>query len=251
MNDPHRWTDEGGEATALERDLVSAGRDAGPSPEQKRTMWGAIASQAIPPSTGPGTAPAVGAAASTGLTVIKGAAILVLLGAGIVASYRTMRGPIPPRTHSSAPATAPAGPPPPPPDEQPPGASPPRVGAPAAEGPRPVKVAVHSAPRPNAVAAAALAESMRASQLREESAMILGARRLLRAGDSAGALTLLDAARTRFADGGLVQEREALTIEALVRSGQRALATKRAEAFLRDYPKSPHGADVRSLVLEP
>ena len=66
----------------------------------------------------------------------------------------------------------------------------------------------------------------------------------------ARALALLDAARTRFADGGLVQEREALTIEALVRSGQRALATKRAEAFLRDYPKSPHGADVRSLVVD-
>jgi outer membrane protein assembly factor BamD (BamD/ComL family) len=112
-----------------------------------------------------------------------------------------------------------------------------------------MKVAAHAAPRPNAVAA--LAENTRASHLRDESAMILGARRVLRAGDPARALTLLDAARTRFPDGGLVQEREALTIEALVRSGQRALATKRAEAFLRDYPKSPHGADVRSLVVEP
>jgi len=249
MNDPRRWTDEGGEATALERDLVGAGRDAGPSPEQKRTMWGAIASQAIPTATGPDAAPASGAAASTGLTVIKGAAILVLLGAGLVASYRTMRGPIPARTQSSAPATAPAAPPPP--DEQPPGVSPSPVAAPVAEGPRPVKVAAHAGPRPNAVSAAALADNARASQLREESAMILGARRVLRAGDPARALTLLDAARTRFADGGLVQEREALTIEALVRSGQRALATKRAEAFLRDYPKSPHGADVRSLVVEP
>ena len=251
MNDPRRWTDEGGEATALERDLVGAGRDAGPSPEQKRTMWGAIASQAIPPATGPDAAPASGAAASTGLTVIKGAAILavLVLGAGLVASYRTMRGPTPPRTQSSAPATAPAAPPPP--DEQPPGVSPSPVAAPVAEGPRPVKVAAHAGPRPNAVAAAALADNARASQLREESAMILGARRVLRAGDPARALTLLDAARTRFADGGLVQEREALTIEALVRSGQRALATKRAEAFLRDYPKRPHGADVRSLVVEP
>jgi hypothetical protein len=249
MNDPRRWTEEGGEGTALERDLIGAGRDAGPSCEQKRTMWGAIASRAIPPATGPGAPPASGAAASTGLTVSKGAAILVLLGAGIVASYRTMLGPIPPRARSSAPATALEAPPPPAPGEQPPGASPPPVGAPAAEGPRPVKVAAHSAPRPNAVAA--LAENARASQLREESAMILGARRVLRAGDPARALTLLDAARTRFPDGSLVQEREALTIEALVRSGQRALATKRAEAFLRDYPKSPHGADVRSLVLEP
>jgi len=245
MNDPRRWTDEGGEATALERELVGAGRDAGPSHEQKRMVWGAIAGQAIPSATGPGAAPASGASASIGLTVLKGTAIVALLGAGIVASYRTMRGPIPPSTRSPAPAPVPA--------EQPPSAAPPLGGEPAAEGPRSVKVA-HSAPaapRPNAAAAAALAENARASQLREESAMILGARRVLRAGDPAGALTLLDAARTRFPGGILVQEREALTIEALVRSGQRALATKRAEAFLRDYPKSPHGADVRSFVLEP
>jgi outer membrane protein assembly factor BamD (BamD/ComL family) len=81
--------------------------------------------------------------------------------------------------------------------------------------------------------------------------MILGARRVLRAGDPLRALTLLDAARARFPEGILVQEREALSIEALVRSGQRALATKRAEAFLRTYPKSPHGADVKRVVLEP
>src|SRR5436190_13122962 len=145
MNDPRRWTDEGGEATALERDLVSAGREAGPSREQKRTMWGAIAGQAIPPPTGPGAAPASGAAASTGLTVMKGAAILVLLGAGIVASYRTMRGPIRPLKRSSAPATEPARPPP---SEQPASATPAPVGAPAAEGPRSMKVAPHAAPRP-------------------------------------------------------------------------------------------------------
>ena len=52
MNDPRRWTDDGGEASALERDLVVAGRDAGPSQEQKRMMWGAIAAQAIPPAAG-------------------------------------------------------------------------------------------------------------------------------------------------------------------------------------------------------
>ena len=33
MNDPRRWTDDGGEATARERELVRAGRDAGPSHE--------------------------------------------------------------------------------------------------------------------------------------------------------------------------------------------------------------------------
>ena len=96
MNDPRRWTDDGGEATALERELVRAGRDPGPSHEQRRMMWGAIAAQAIPSATGQGAAPASGTAASTALTVAKGTVIVALIGAGIVASYRTMRGAAPP-----------------------------------------------------------------------------------------------------------------------------------------------------------
>ena len=246
MNDPRRWTDDGGEATALERELVRAGRDPGPSHEQRRMMWGAIAAQAIPSATGQGAAPASGTAASTGLTVAKGTVIVALIGAGIVASYRTMRGPIPPIMQPSAPAPAPA------PHEQPqlPSVSPAPGDDPSGEAPRSAKIA-HSTPRPNAAATKEVVENARASQLREESEMILGARRVLRAGDPLRALTLLDAARARFPEGILVQEREALSIEALVRSGQRALATKRAEAFLRAYPKSPHGADVKRVVLEP
>ena len=244
MNDPRRWTDEGGDATARERELVRAGRDAGPSHDQRRMMWGAIAAQAIPSATGQGAAPASGPAASTGLTVAKGTVIVALIGAGIVASYRTMRGPTPPimQPSTAAPAL----------HEQPqlPSVSPPPGDDPSAEAPRPVKVA-HSTPRPNAAPTKEVVENARASRLREESEMILGARRVLRAGDPLRALTLLDAARARFPEGILVQEREALSIEALVRSGQRALATKRAEAFLRAFPKSPHGADVKRIVLEP
>ena len=244
MNDPRRWTDDGGEATARERELVRAGRDAGPSHEQRRMMWGAIAAQAIPSAPGQGAAPASGTAASTGLTVAKGTVIVALIGAGIVASYRTMRGPAPPITPPSAAAPAP--------QEQPqlPSVSPSPGDEPSAAAPRSAKIA-HSTPRSNVAATKEVSENARASQLREESEMILGARRVLRAGDPSRALTLLDAARARFPDGILVQEREALTIEALVRSGQRALATKRAEAFLRAYPKSPHGADVKRVVLEP
>jgi hypothetical protein len=242
MNDPRRWTDDGGEASARERELVRAGRDAGPSQQQRRTMWGAIAAQVIPPAAGQGAAPAPGAAASAGLTVGKGAVIVALIGAGIVASYRTMRGPVPPIAQPSAPASAPA--------QAPLPSVSPAPAEPPAEAPRSVKIA-HSTPRPTAAATTEVAEKARASQLHEESEMILGARRVLRAGDPLRALTLLDAARTRFPEGILVQEREALAIEALVRSGQRALATKRAEAFLRTYPKSPHGADVKRVVLEP
>jgi hypothetical protein len=59
---------------------------------------------------------------------------------------------------------------------------------------------------------------------------------------------LLDAARTEFAEGALVQEREALSIEALSRSGQREAADRRAAAFLRAYPGSPHVASVKTFI---
>jgi outer membrane protein assembly factor BamD (BamD/ComL family) len=81
--------------------------------------------------------------------------------------------------------------------------------------------------------------------------MVLEARNLLRSGDPAGALRLLDGARTAFPDGALTQEREALNIEAIARSGQSDLASRRAEAFLRDYPKSPHASDVKRYVVIP
>jgi hypothetical protein len=84
-----------------------------------------------------------------------------------------------------------------------------------------------------------------ASQLLEESQTVLEARAALRGGDSARCLRLLDQARERFGRGGLGQEREALAIEALARSGQSAAAHRRALAFLQKYPQSPYSADVR------
>jgi hypothetical protein len=84
--------------------------------------------------------------------------------------------------------------------------------------------------------------------LREESQAVLEIRRVLRAGDATSALRLLERARARFTHPVLGQEREALTIEALARSGARDAAERRAAAFLRAYPKSPHAADVRAFA---
>jgi hypothetical protein len=86
------------------------------------------------------------------------------------------------------------------------------------------------------------------SQLREESIALLAARAALRAGDAARSLTLLEQARVRFPRGALGQEREALTIQALAQSGERASARRRADAFLRAHPQSPYVADVRLLA---
>jgi hypothetical protein len=83
---------------------------------------------------------------------------------------------------------------------------------------------------------------------REESRMVAAARDALRLGDPASSLGWLERAHQKFPNGVLVQEREALAIEALALSGRRDEAEKRAAAFLRDYPKSPHAARVQALV---
>ncbi len=88
----------------------------------------------------------------------------------------------------------------------------------------------------------------RETTLRDESLAVLEARRTLRSGDAAQALRLLDQARQCFPKGALGQEREALTIEALAKSGNAASAKRRAQAFLHAYPKSPYAADLQSIA---
>ena len=80
--------------------------------------------------------------------------------------------------------------------------------------------------------------------------MIRDARQALRAGNAARALRLLEEARQLFPTGVLQQERERLTIEALVKDGRRADASARAAAFLRRYPDSPHASEIRALGLD-
>ncbi len=86
------------------------------------------------------------------------------------------------------------------------------------------------------------------SRLKEEAATLRLARSALRRGDLPGASAALEVARSQFGNGALSEEREALTIELLARSGQRAAADARAAAFLRSFPNSPHAAHVRSFL---
>jgi hypothetical protein len=83
------------------------------------------------------------------------------------------------------------------------------------------------------------------SRLREESAAVLAIRRTLLAGNARQALALLARARADFPHGALVEEREALSVRALLGSGQPDAARLRGEAFLRRFPRSPQASDVR------
>jgi len=105
------------------------------------------------------------------------------------------------------------------------------------------------------VAAFALAEGTTSASrtraemdARAESRLIAAARDALRANDVAGALRLLEQTRRQFPSGILAQEREALSVEGLVRSGQLAAARLRAQEFLRTFPASPHTARVQAAL---
>jgi len=64
-------------------------------------------------------------------------------------------------------------------------------------------------------------------------------------GDASGALMAAREHARRFRNGVLVEEREALTIQALRSLGRTAEADARAEAFMRRWPASLHGRLIR------
>jgi hypothetical protein len=67
-------------------------------------------------------------------------------------------------------------------------------------------------------------------------------------GDPGGALSLLDSYAKAYPHGRLELEAEVLRIDALARAGQTDLAKKRAEAFLKRYPKSVLASRVRGYL---
>lgn len=94
----------------------------------------------------------------------------------------------------------------------------------------------------------ASAASLASSRLREESTAVLAIRRTLLAGNAREALALLARARADFPHGALAEEREALSVRALMAAGDRDAARVRGEAFLRRFPRSPQAGDVRRLL---
>jgi hypothetical protein len=109
-----------------------------------------------------------------------------------------------------------------------------------------------TSPDPSASGAAPLPGSPeeRESRLREESEMLRQARAALRGGDTGGAMRLLEQARQKFPGGVLGQEREALSIETLAKSGARDVASARAAAFIKAHPHSPHAARLQVYVVQ-
>lgn len=82
----------------------------------------------------------------------------------------------------------------------------------------------------------------------DEARRVARARTALRSGDPKSALEELERMSTELRGGTLVQEREALTIEALAALGRQEAAQARGERFLHSFPESPYTARVRAVI---
>ena len=88
------------------------------------------------------------------------------------------------------------------------------------------------------VASPAAPASNRDLSLAEESALLEEARSDLLRGSATGALQALATHERRFPAGRMLEQREALTIQALVGAGRRDEASRRAGQFRERFPGS-------------
>ena len=87
-----------------------------------------------------------------------------------------------------------------------------------------------------------------AGRLRQEARALAHAKNALGANRAGEALALLADQSQRFPRGELAHEREALTIQSLMRLGRTQEARMRADAFVRRNPQSPVSNRIRALV---
>jgi outer membrane protein assembly factor BamD (BamD/ComL family) len=78
--------------------------------------------------------------------------------------------------------------------------------------------------------------------------MLERARAAMNAGELSRALSILDGYIDRFPHGAMAPEAAVLRIETLLKAGDRAAATRFANAFLAIAPHSPYAARVQSLL---
>lgn len=115
------------------------------------------------------------------------------------------------------------------------------------EAPRPIDA---GAPEAQPQPAPAEEEDDELAALRAERALVEAARSALARGDDTAALMFVDRHARRFARGTMSEERDAIRVQALARSGDRAAAQVRRAAFERAYPQSLFLPTIRAALAE-
>jgi hypothetical protein len=274
MSDPRRFLDDAALLSTDERRALEAGKSARPPLDAKRNVLSAVlaglpnggaAGPGGGASGGAGAGAGVGAAASAAgaggaLALVKPAVIGVALGLTAMGGFMALR-PAEPLGASGVPT--PVEVPSPPLSARPPaGSAPPAL----VVDPEPKKSEAPAPPRVRADSdqTADTPEPPRGPSVSAfpdgqerldggatgagESRAVAEARALLRGGNPTAALAALERLREKYPNGSLVQEREALAIEALLEKGDRAGARSRAADFLARYPKSPHATAARRAL---
>ena len=269
MSDPRRLLEDPAELSEEELRLLTAGADVEPPSALGTEVWAGLAAR-LPPTPGGGAphapgggslAPGAGAGAGAGggvaaaqgagasALLVKAGLALIAVGALLFAGRALLRNDITPsspavRVPALARPAASVAPASPPADPKLEAAPPPASAAPSATPLHPASAHPSKAPS----TPAPVVPSSSGSEASEESRVVGAARDALRSGNPGAALALLSEAQRRFGGGVLGQEREALSIEALAKSGQRALARTRGESFLKNYAHSPYAARIRTLI---
>jgi hypothetical protein len=240
MSDLTPFADDDSGLDPDEQRLLRAGRDLGVPRGAKRAVWVALAAGI----------PSV-AAASTATTSILTAASLVKYGAvGVLLGATTMTTVALVRSPSGAPASSPATSAVSATPRARPAVAGPRVDEPPVDlaPPLPTTAPARGEPPPAPSGPAAASARPEVAPADTESRRIAAARALKRAGRTREALAALDGIARELPNGELVQEREALAIEALLTLGDRVGARRRATAFVQRFPGSPHTATARRAL---
>ncbi|MDB4938438.1 MAG: hypothetical protein JWP87_5410 [Labilithrix sp.] len=261
MTDPKRWTETDDESEDA-RQLVTTLSKAEPTASMRASVWAKVAATlpAGPGSGGPdnGSGGAAGGGTAGAGAISTGAKLMAAaaLGAGALSIWILTRTEAPaPVSRTAAPvalATATPATPTPTPTELPvPQPLPIAIAKPTSSLPQRPTSPVAPEPTASAASPTIVPATVAADRLREETEGVKRARRLLRDKNPAAALTELDRLARLFPNGPLEEEREVLTIEALVGSTSSTtadLGRRRAQRFLAERPQSVHAARVRGLA---
>jgi TolA-binding protein len=232
-------------ATDLERRLLGAAAGEEPSPELSSRMAAAIGISAAAIGAAAGTtattAPAVGAAAASAKATAGASAlwpwisagVVVFAVAGVVVGIR-MWMPSAPATPKAAPAVMAPLP------QATPAVVPEKVAPAATDEAPPTESAPPAAHRRPA--------GGKAADLREQIALIDGARRAVKAGEGDRALESLRRYHDKYPAGSFRPEAAALRIEALAKLGRTSEARALAERFVAEHGRSPLADRVARLT---
>jgi hypothetical protein len=231
----------------LERMLLRAGRAVAPEGARERALLAASAALAASGAAAAGGLAMGNAAAGlkvSSLAALKWVGVLGLAGAGVVTGAAAIRHvqriaasqSLAPSVVASGSKAAPRG----------------RVESmpltPSTSVLELAPTAPSRAPTASPLATARSVPKAGDSTLPAELATLERARAALGAGEFARALSILDGYIDRFPHGAMAPEAAVLRIETLLKAGDRASATRFANAFLAIEPRSPYAARIRSLL---